>query len=373
MEQQKELLMPHHLLLPLCAINRLQNIEGSARKGQTLPVDVLKVWRPSDRRLLTQRPPTNPIDDPLENTHVLAISRPQKLPIRPLPEPVHMKHPRRSRQVPLHLQPMPEVVAHVVPAERQHSHRITPYLANRRSRSRRSLRAHRCPNIDPRRPIERLINKRHCRRPPPTKDEGRNGHTVGILPVRIHRGTLASRRSKATVGVSRRSRARWRPLISPPINQLPRRRIGHTLPPDAALGRKSNISEDGVLGQRRHRIWISLRAGARSHAKKTSLRIDGAKLAFGIRLDPGNVVSNGPDLPALEAVGRNHHREIGLAAGRGESSGNISLFTSTVRVFRRLDADDQHMLGHPAFIASNVGGNAKRKALLTKKRIAAVA
>ena len=38
-----------------------------------------------------------------------------------------------------------------------------------------------------------------------------------------------------------------------------------------------------------------------------------------VGLDPGNVVADGPDLPALETLRRNHHREIGLAAGARET------------------------------------------------------
>src|SRR5260370_6263262 len=48
-KQDKELLMPHHLLLPLVTINRLELVEDGARKLQPLPINVLKVRRPADR------------------------------------------------------------------------------------------------------------------------------------------------------------------------------------------------------------------------------------------------------------------------------------------------------------------------------------
>ena len=38
--------------------------------------------------------------------------------------------------------------------------------------------------------------------------------------------------------------------------------------------------------------------------------------AVGLRLDPGDVVADGGDLPAVKALGRDQHGEIGLAAGR---------------------------------------------------------
>jgi hypothetical protein len=42
-------------------------------------------------------------------------------------------------------------------------------------------------------------------------------------------------------------------------------------------------------------------------------------------LDPGDVVADGRDLPALEALGRHQHREVGLAAGAGEGGGDVVL------------------------------------------------
>ena len=67
-------------------------------------------------------------------------------------------------------------------------------------------------------------------------------------------------------------------------------------------------------------------------------------------------------------VGRNQHREIGLAAGAGKSRRDIGLFA-----LRVLHAEDQHVLGHPAFVARDVGGDAQREALLTQQRVAAIA
>ena len=88
----------------------------------------------------------------------------------------------------------------------------------------------------------------------------------------------------------------------------------------------------------------------------------------GIGLDPGDVVADGPDLPAFEAFGRNHHGEVGFAAGAGERGGNVSLFA-----LRALDAENEHVLGHPAFVAGDVGGDAQREAFLAEQRVAAVA
>src|SRR5207253_10129040 len=75
-----------------------------------------------------------------------------------------------------------------------------------------------------------------------------------------------------------------------------------------------------------------------------------------------------PDLPALEALGRNHHGEVGLAARAGERRGDVRHLA-----LGRLDAEDQHVLGEPALFLSEVAADAKRETLLAEKNVAAVA
>ena len=90
-------------------------------------------------------------------------------------------------------------------------------------------------------------------------------------------------------------------------------------------------------------------------------------LPLRIRLDPGDIVAHRPDLPAFEAFGRHQHGEIGFAAGAGKRGRDVGLFA--LRIFH---AEDQHVLGHPAFIARDIRGDAQRKALFTQQRVAAV-
>ena len=109
-------------------------------------------------------------------------------------------------------------------------------------------------------------------------------------------------------------------------------------------------------------------AGAGRDAEEAGLGVDGAQPAVGVGLDPGDVVADGPDLPAVEALGRDQHGEVGLAAGAGEGGGDVGLLA-----VRDLDAEDEHVLGHPALVARDVGGDAQGEALLAEQRIAAVA
>ena len=115
-------------------------------------------------------------------------------------------------------------------------------------------------------------------------------------------------------------------------------------------------------------IAIGLGVGARHHAEVARLGIDGVQAAVLARMQPGDVIAHRPDLPALVARRRNQHRQIGLAAGGGEGAGQVVNLA-----LRILDADDQHVLGEPAFGACLPAGDAQRVALLAEQRIAAVA
>ena len=144
--------------------------------------------------------------------------------------------------------------------------------------------------------------------------------------------------------------------------------VGHALPPDAAVGGEGDVGEDGVAGERGHGVGVGFGGGAGGDAEEAGFGVDGAELAGGVGLDPGDVVAYGPDLPAFEAGGRDEHGEVGFAAGAGEGGGDVGLFASG-----RFDAEDEHVLGHPAFVAGDVGGDAEGEALLAEQRVAAVA
>ena len=62
------------------------------------------------------------------------------------------------------------------------------------------------------------------------------------------------------------------------------------------------------------------------------------------------------------------HREVGLAAGTRKCGCDIGLLAR-----RRLHAEDQHVLGQPASLASHSRRDAQREALLPEQRVAAVA
>ena len=157
------------------------------------------------------------------------------------------------------------------------------------------------------------------------------------------------------------------PRVALPIGALGGRSIGHAFPPDAAFGSECHVGEDGIAGERSHRIGIRFHGRAGGDAKEASLRVNGTKLTSRIGLDPRDVIADGPDLPAIEAVGGDEHGEVGLAAGAGEGGGHVGLLA-----FRVFHAQNEHVFGEPAFVPRDIRGNAQGEALLTQQRVSTI-
>ena len=107
---------------------------------------------------------------------------------------------------------------------------------------------------------------------------------------------------------------------------------------------------------------------ARRDAEVAGLGVDRVEPPVVADAHPRDVVADGPDLPALEALGRDHHREVRLAARARERGRDVRHLA-----FGRLDAEDEHVLGEPALPASEVAADAERQALLAEEHVAAVA
>ena len=115
-----------------------------------------------------------------------------------------------------------------------------------------------------------------------------------------------------------------------------------------------------------HGVRVGVVAGAGGHAEEPGLGVDGVEPAVVAELHPGDVVADRLDLPARE--GRDHHRHVRLAAGRREGGGDVGLLALGAG-----DAEDEHVLGHPAVVASHGRRDAQREALLAEQGVAAVA
>ena len=79
----------------------------------------------------------------------------------------------------------------------------------------------------------------------------------------------------------------------------------HHTPPS---GVSATLVKIVFLRQRGHRVWIRLHGRSRRDAEESSFRIDRAQRPVLIRLDPGDIVADRPDLPAVESLRRHQHR-----------------------------------------------------------------
>src|ERR1051326_2175564 len=160
---------------------------------------------------------------------------------------------------------------------------------------------------------------------------------------------------------------RRRPRIALPVGHVPGHWTVHTFPPHAAVIRHGHIREDRVVTDGLHGVRICLVVGAGRYAEIAGLRIDGPEAAVGPDVDPGDVFAHGPDSPALRLEGRFQHREVGLAARARERTSDVGDVT-----LWRLEPEDEHVLGHPALVATHRGGDPQRMALLAEERVAAI-
>ena len=70
------------------------------------------------------------LENPFQHARIVPEARPQKLAVGAPAEPVHVENLRRVGNLSAHVQPVLEIVAHVVAAEGQHGHGIAPRHAD---------------------------------------------------------------------------------------------------------------------------------------------------------------------------------------------------------------------------------------------------
>src|SRR5260370_453689 len=119
---------------------------------------------PADRGLARRAARAAALGDPFQDANAFAKSRPEELSRGILAKPVDVKNEGHfvAAAAP-HVEPMPQVIAHVVSAEREHRHRVAPQLTDSTGGGGRLFAAHRRPQICPMLPVERLIDQRHDR------------------------------------------------------------------------------------------------------------------------------------------------------------------------------------------------------------------
>ena len=210
-------------------------------------------------------------------------------------------------------------------------------------------------------PILGLIDQREGTAQAAAEDKRINRHTSRVIPGRIKARAIYSGNRKARIRMCCQTPAIRGPVIALPINQMSRGVAVFAFPPDIAVIGQRDIGEDRILLDHRHGIRVRLGRRPRHHTEVTGFRIDRVKLPVITRFDPGNVVTNCADGPAFITLGRNKHRQIGLATCTWESRSDIGLLT-----LRGCQAKDQHMFSQPAFFLRHNRGNSQGEALLAE-------
>jgi hypothetical protein len=277
-----------------------------------------------------------------------------------------VKNFRESHARPIERQPVGEIIGEVVTTEGLHRHRVATQHADRTARRGRGLGAHRRTDQHTMTPVARLEHEGQEMFPPPAEHDRRDRNPLRILGPRRPGPTVSRRDGEARIGVRGGPAARYVVTTLPILCRHARQ----SLPPGLVIGGECDVREQGVVIEHGERIGIGLRAGARRHAEITCFGVDRPEPTIGAGRHPADIVADRPDLPSGTSVTRrrDQHGQVGLATSRGECGGDVVRFPTWI-----LDADDQHVLGEPAFLSRLPRSDAQRMALFAQQGIAPIA
>ena len=192
------------LVIPIGAVDRQQLAERFLRKIEAGQVEAFGRGHVADRRFHGVGLAAAAVENPLDHPQVLAVAGPEEIAVLVGAEPIDVEDLGRIGHAAAHVQPVLEVVAHVVAAERQHRHRIVPHLADLADLRGGALRGHRRPDEHAVLPVERLVHQRRQMRAAAAEEDRRDRHAVVVLGAERMRRALRQRRGEAGVRDARR-------------------------------------------------------------------------------------------------------------------------------------------------------------------------
>src|SRR5438477_6765809 len=130
-ERIEKLFVLGQFRFPFFVIDLEQFVDAFVIDFEFCQIEIVQAGQPTDRRFQCTVAAFASIDHPFEHAHVVAETGPKKLAALAFAEPVHVKNERRIGQTFSNCEPMAEIIADVVAAERQHRHRIATDLADR--------------------------------------------------------------------------------------------------------------------------------------------------------------------------------------------------------------------------------------------------
>ena len=334
-----------HRLGPLGRIDTQELRESVLGEIEALGVEGLLGRDESDGRIHGLALPFAALHHPLEHADVVPVAGPEELAVLTGTEPVHAEDLRRHGDPLPHLQPVAEVVAHVVAGEREHRHRVAAQDADLARGRCRGLRGERRAEEHAVLPGARLEDEGNVSLSPGAEEDGGDRDAFRILPVRRDGGALLGGGGEAAVGMRRLLARGWGPRTALPVEGVRRRRVVVTLPPWRPIGAERDVGVDGVLLDHLHGVRIGLAAGPRDHAEEPGLGIDGPEAAVVALAQPGDVVAHRPHFPARLGGGRDEHGEVGLPARAGEGAGDVVRLS-----LGSAEPEDELVLGEPAFL-----------------------
>src|SRR6267378_7188973 len=119
---------------PIGGIDAQKIVHGGAGDIQAIESERIGCGHKADRRFRGCRLAFNTLDDPLQDANIFAVSWPEEFSVGALAEPVYVEDFRRAGNTLSHLEPMAEIIGHVIAAEGQHGHGIAARNAHRSGR-----------------------------------------------------------------------------------------------------------------------------------------------------------------------------------------------------------------------------------------------
>src|SRR5579864_90959 len=195
----EKFLLRLELLFPFVALDSEQRTHRLPGDIKVFEVEIFRARNGADLCFGAAAAPLAAIKDPLQDSHVFAETGPQKFSVRIFAKPIHMKDERRITEARANLEPMLKVLAHVVPAERQHRHGIAPNLANCAGCRGGRFRTHGGADVGAVLPIARLKNKRHGVAAASAENDRADRNGFAFLEIRIENGIVAAWRGKTRI------------------------------------------------------------------------------------------------------------------------------------------------------------------------------
>ena len=352
-ENFEEFCSRFRFLGPVARIHAEQLIEAFAGNVHAVQCQRRRSWHKPNRRIGGGGASLNPIGDPLQHPDIFAESGPQEFSVGILAEPIHVENFRRVFNFRAHVQPVLEIIGHVVAAERDHGHRIATRNSHGAGGGSSRFRCHGSSKENAVIPVPRFVDQGRQLGPASAENNRGNGNSFGVFPMRRNRGRLVSRDGITRIRMRRRPAAR-RPLLAFPVDQVLVRLGSNPFPPGLAGNRSHRgIGENCVVVERSHHVRIGFKIRAGRHAEKSCFGVHRAQRAVFGHMHPGDIVADGLYSVAFFFQRRNHHGEICFAARTGKRGCHVRRLAGWT-----FQPEQQHVLRHPTLFARHKAGDA---------------